>query len=72
MEIKCDIICIDVTHTLSTIHDKCAVAADEAQCGGLVFQPMIGIPIGTNYAPLLVLFVYLRELYNLPGRVSNK
>jgi hypothetical protein len=41
---------------MSTIHDKYVVGADEAQFGGLVFQHTIGIPIGTNSAPLLVLF----------------
>ena len=49
-EIKENIIC------MYTIHDKYVVGADEAQFGGLVFQHTIGIPVGTNSAPLLVLF----------------
>ena len=40
--------------------------------GGLVFQQTVGIPMGTNYAPLLTyLFLYSYEAYFIQGLVKK-
>ena len=59
---------IDIVRMLEFLIDNIFV-----EFGGLVFQQTIGIPMGTNCAPLLAdLFLYSYEAEFIQGLVQNK